>query len=125
MSRILELARKDLDRYSEGGFSTACSFRTTAGGAATVVNALAMKHHFSYDPDSGSPVNSLNVRVSVSEKVLNDAGFVTRNANNQVNLRGKFIEYTDSAGITRNYKIDQVFPDEALGVLMCTLGFYE
>jgi len=126
MIDLLARARKDLQRIARGEFSTEVVFISLGTEPqTTTVRALASKHHFSIDSTTGLPVNSKNTHCSVDEAVLVDAGYPVRNANNEVNLRNHLVTYTDSSGTARNYRINEAWPDETIGLIVLTLGDYE
>ena len=121
MGDLLDKARRDAKKYSQGEFSTDITFVEED----VVVQGLASKHHMSYDPQTGIPVSSLNAHISVNETVLNDAGIDTRNASKQFTLKNRKISWIDASSESCIYLIDNVYPDELLGLLVCTLGRWQ
>lgn len=120
---LLERARKDALRFSsQGGFETSVTFTPPTGDAVTA-DALAMKHHIGVDTD-GQLMHSLNARITVSEKLLTDEGYTTRNGNNEVSMRGHKVAWEDASGESKTYKITENWPDESLGTITLILGDY-
>jgi hypothetical protein len=117
---LLAQARKDAKTFLTGGFSTGITFDNNVLSAT--VQGIAFKHHLSIEEGTGAPVNSKNTEASVSEQALLDAGFITRNANNEIDMKGWKVTYTDSAGISAKYLIDESRPDEGLGIIVLVLG---
>lgn len=121
MGDTLTLARRDAaDIINSGGFESDITF-DNPGGDPVVIKGTASKHHMSYD-DDGLRVNTKNAQITVNEADLVDAGITTRNAEREVNLKGRFISYVDSTGVASDYVITEVFPNETLGHIVCTLG---
>lgn len=118
---MLSVARNDIAEILQGEFSSLVKI-TNLQGHSVQLNALASKHHLGVDPENGNPVNSKNAHVTLPEKILVDLGYVVRNASNEVSLIGHKIEYTDSAGILCKFRINETFPDETLGAIVCILG---
>ena len=121
MGQLLDLAIRDYKKFSQGGFSSEILFVTED----VTVNGLTSKHNMSIDPSSGIPVSSLNVHITVNEEVLNDAGIVTRDGNKKFILKGKKVKFADASGELYTYMIDEVFPSETLGIIVCTLGTWK
>lgn len=114
-NRILSNAQK--------GFATAVTF-SIPDGLTVTVNALAIRHHMSLNSD-GMAANALNARVTVSEKTLTDLGYPTRNIQGDVSMVGNIVSFADSTQVTKMYSIESTWPDDSLGVIVCTLSEYE
>ena len=123
MGQLLDLAIRDYKKFSQGGFSSEITFLDE--NPVIVVNGLTSKHNMSIDPTSGIPVSSLNVHITVNEEVLNDAGITTRDGNKKFVLKGKKVSFVDASGGSYTYLIDEVFPSETLGIIVCTLGTWK
>lgn len=118
----LERAIADMKRFSQGGFSAEITFINPGATQTAAVNGLISKHNLSINPDTGLPVNSKNVHISVVESVLNDAGYTTRNASNEISLRSHKVSFADASGSSFTFLIDESMPSETLGLIVCTLG---
>lgn len=82
------------------------------------------KHHLGIDTE-GNAVSAKKAFVSFSERVLLATGYVVRNAKKEVDIKFHLMSVKDSSGISKDYIIDQVFPDETNGLITCILGDYE
>lgn len=105
------------------GFAIAIEFTAPDSTTATI-NGLATKHHMRMDLD-GKLVNSKDASVSFSEALLVAAGYPVRNSSGEVYLKGHKVKWTDSSGQLCQYAIDQWFPDETIGLIVCVLEDYE
>jgi len=83
-----------------------------------------MKHHISIDTD-GQVANTKNVHITVSEQLLIDESYPTRNVAGEVALKRHRIQYADSTGNQKDYIVREIFPDETVGMITCILGDYE
>lgn len=121
----MSLARAiaDIKRFSQGGFSAVISFTNPINTENISVNGLVSKHNLSINPETGLPVNSKNAHISVAESVLQEAGYTTRD-NGEISLRKHKVKWTDASGNEFTYLIDEVFPSETTGLIVCTLGSY-
>lgn len=118
---ILEQARRDYADISSNtnDFGVALLF-TAPNNTTASVAGLVSTISLAVDTD-GNPVNSRTCRVSISEKVLTEAGYTTRSSG-EANLVGHKVAFNDSTGTTKNWVITQCMPDETLGVLFLILG---
>lgn len=124
MSFLLELAKRDFNRFTDSTAGEAIQISPTIDGTFIEVLGLATKHHMSIN-DDGSPVNTKNTHCCLSEAKLIAFGYPVRDVNNEVSLIGHFIKYTDSQGVLKTYRIAETMPDEALGQITCFLNDYE
>ena len=124
--RLLEQARIDAIKFiSTGGFEEEISLSKPDNSLTVLVNGLHTKHWMSFDTE-GSVVNSKNAHILISEQVLNAAGYVTRNINTgNVDLRGHKIAVKDSTNLVKNYIIDQSYPSETFGLIVCILADFK
>lgn len=125
MGSLLEQARKDARKIiNSGGFEEKITISNPSGVYITEVNGLHSKHWISQDTD-GNLINGKNAHICISEKDLTDAGLVTRNPSNQnVALRNYIVSAKDSSGTEKKYIINETFPSETLGLIVCILGDY-
>lgn len=105
------------------GFGWPLKFTARTGEIAEVVG-LFTKHHMGMDSD-GLRKNFKNAHASCSEKLLMDLGYPVRNAARECQMKGDFLEATDSTGQLWEYKILEVYPDETIGLIVFMLGDYE
>jgi len=56
---------------------------------------------------------------------LTDLGYVTRDANNECNLKDDKVSVVDSTGVVCSYIIGEIFPDESVGLVVCFLRDFE
>lgn len=121
---LLNAARADAKRYiKEGGFEEEITLSTPSKNVTVNVKGLATKHHLSFDSD-GLQVNAKNAHITLDEKELIDLGYPVR-VNEEILLINHLVSVPDSSGIIKNYVINNVFPDETLGLIVCVLGDYE
>lgn len=113
-----------MKRFSQGEFSAEITFTNPEAIKTVVVNGLISKHNLSINPDTGLPVNTKNVHISIVESVLNDAGYVTRNVSNDISLKFHKVSFVDASGSSFTFLIDEGMPSETLGLIVCTLGSY-
>ena len=116
---VISLARVDSKRVWQ---HTSLTFYRTEGIDEITVMGVASRIHLDVDPDTGTIVNSRKTHCSVSEELLTDKGYETRNTNGSVNLVNSYVRFKDGTGIERAYKIIEVYPDDTLGMISCMLG---
>lgn len=118
---IFEKARIDSKRYSQ---EVSLTFYKVVGTEYTA-KGIATRHHLGVDPDTGLTVNSRNVHCTISETLLTAQGYVTRNSKGEVDLVNSFVKYADATGVVRTYKVNEVLPDDSLGLIVCILGTWQ
>ena len=120
----LTRAISDAKRIVNGSFSQELTF-TPLSGTQVTINGFLSKHNLSIDQNTGAPVNSRNIHATVAEKDLTDAGYTTRNGNNEISLTNHKITWTDQIdGIDYTCTITSVMPDFTLGLIVMTLSEY-
>ncbi len=92
---------------------------TSPSGPSLVINGLHTKHHLAVDTE-GNIVNSKKASLSFSESLL-ISPYPCRNNFQEVDLKNHLASVKDSTGIIKNYLIQQWFPDEAIGLIVCVL----
>lgn len=109
-----------------GGHTVPCIFTTSSGLLVVSVtcNALAVKHHVTWNASVGDRVHGRNIRITVSELALNDLSYPVRDTNNRVSMIGHRVAWTDISGVQATYIIEQQFPNEMTGMIRCQLGDY-
>jgi len=124
MGRILDIARRDAQRYvTTGGFADEITLTTPSNDKTITISGLASKHFINFDSD-GNSINSKNAHITISETVLKDNSYPVRNARDEVTLIKHKVAVKDSTGDVKNYVILENFPDETLGLIVCILGDY-
>lgn len=118
---IIDLAKKDIKFISSSlnGFAVEIQFLQTDGTAITV-NGMTAKHNMAFDTD-GVMTSSMNVHISVHEDVLLEAGIITRNADDNVDLLQRIVTVKDSTGALRRYSIVEQYPDQTVGLIVLIL----
>ncbi len=125
MGGLTDRAKSDWKKFSSDldGWGTTINFEAPTAETADIVG-LASKHHISVDSE-GNPMNAKNAHISVSEELLVAAGYPTRNAKAEVDLIGHRIDYVDSTGVLKMYRVQQNFADETIGLITCILEDFE
>jgi hypothetical protein len=120
--KLLSLARKDAKNHiTKGGFEENITLQTADSLTSVDVTGYATKHFLQFDSD-GLPINTKNVHICISEDDLVDLSYPVRNAKNEVNLLHHKVTFKDSTGLDRTYKINENWPDESLGLIVCVLS---
>lgn len=122
---LVEQAKKDWQQITSasGGFGVDITFTSPTAQTVTIKGLFA-KHHLGID-DSGQAVNTRTAHISFSEKLLTDAVYNLRNADNRVDLKRHIVEVKDSTGLIGKYVIREWMPDETIGVILCNLGDFK
>lgn len=119
---IFERSRKNVKRFSQ---MIPLTFFKSYPGTEYQVKGMGTKHHLGIDPDTRTLVNSHNIQVSVCESLLNEIGYTTRDGNGACTLKNNFVKFTHWDGVLRSYKIIEVYPDDSLGLTVCTLSIIQ
>ena len=122
---LIQQATDDWQRFSSDTdlFGTSIDFEAPTSETATVVG-IATKHNIGIDTE-GNLINTKNAHISIAEKLLTDAGYPVRDTNGEVSLKGHRVDYVDSTGISKKHVIQQSFPDETVGMIVCILEDFE
>lgn len=121
---IFDLAKEDSKRFTKQVPLT--FYRIVEEEEVSVdVEGMFTNHHLGIDPDTRTLVNSKNIQCTVHEANLIDAGFMTRNASGFIKLLDCFVKATRSDGVLKEYKVTETYPDETLGIIVCTLAEIE
>lgn len=91
-----------------------------AGNFTTIINGIHTRHHYTVTSE-GIETNDLNAHISFSEGLLISSGYPYRNGSGKIDIKDDVIYAIDSGGINRKYKINQVHPDETIGIIRCIL----
>lgn len=122
---LLDIARQDVLNITTNTDEWAVPMTFTTPDQATTVsiNGLHTKHLLEVKMDTQERVNSKKSSVSVSEADLVATGYPVRDMNtNEVALLGHLVSVKDSTGRVWNYIVNQNYPDETLGLIVCILG---
>lgn len=122
---LRDLAKADWQKFTTDPEGFGVSIVLVAPTSETItIRGLATKHHIGVDAE-GNRVDTKNVHISFSEQPLLDASYPSRNTGGEVDLKGHKATWTDSSGTSVTYIIQQWFPDETMGVILCILGDFE
>lgn len=122
---LIEQAKRDLEQITGNTNEFGVPMTLIAPNSTTLaIVGIHAKHHTGFD-EQGFPVNSKIASIAISEKQLTDASYPVRDANGEVNLRRHKVRAYDSTGIENEYMIDEFFPDETIGLIVCILKDYE
>lgn len=122
MGSILDKLRRDAKKMiTSGGFEEQITLSTPNSSNTITLTGLTSKHFITFDTD-GSTVNSKNAHICIDEDILTNASYPVRNAKGEVNLMKHRVSCKDSTGIVKNYVINQNYPDETLGLIVCILA---
>ncbi len=125
---LYERAAADLLRFSSdaNGPGAEITFINPDDSITATIRGIHGKHHTKVSTE-GEMISSKVAHVSVSEKLLTDAGYPVRNAKGHVDLNGHKVNVKDSTGIVNNYILSNGgwYPDEMLGHIVCILEFFE
>jgi hypothetical protein len=123
---LFEQAQRDYHNITTNlnGSGQAFVIKTPKSDITANLIGLSTKHHINYDTE-GVMVNSKNASVTFTEKQLTDVNYPVRNSGQEVDILGHLIEVADSSGVVKKYIINEQYPDEFLGSIVCILEDYE
>lgn len=120
---LIDQAKADIAQITSNQDDFAVEIKLTApDGTVKNTTGLHTKIHLGVSTD-GTMVNSRKAHISFSE--VNLTGYPLRNIRGEVDLRNHNMEVKDSTGITKKYTIQQFFPDETIGLIVCIVEDYE
>lgn len=124
--KILEAARRDAGKIvSEIGFEENIKIQTPDGNTVLEFTGLHSKHWINFD-NNGNSVNSKNAHVTIQESKLRAANYPVRNPRSgEVDLLKHKITVKDETLIEKEYVINETFPSETFGLIVCVLGNYK
>jgi hypothetical protein len=120
---LMDLIRRDVEQIlsdTDTGYAVEITFTPPAGDPVTIAGT-ATKHHLGLDRQ-GAPANVKTASCTVSEKTLSDAGYTVRNGAGLVSLTRHKVSWKDANDTEITYSIQETYPDELLGVIVCVLG---
>lgn len=122
---LLNRARKDAKKYiTKGGFQDDIKLSNPDNSFVLDITGWVTKHWINFDTD-GNPANSKNAHVCLDEETLLNLGYPVRNSNEEIDLFKHKVSTKDSSGVVKNYVINEWYPDETLGLIVCILGDFE
>jgi len=124
--KLLQAARLDALKFiSKGGFEEDIVLTHPSGAPFLDITGIHSKHWINFDTN-GSQVNSKNAHVLISEKVLIDLEYPVRNSKTgNIDLKNHRITVKDSTLIEKEYIINECWPSETFGLIVCILGDYK
>ncbi len=121
---LFDIVKRDAKQFvNSGGYEVDLQIITPDNNLTINITGWAVKHSGSFDSD-GNQINTKNVRATVDESVLIANGITVRNYKNEVTLKGYQVNFKDSSGDLKCYKVRENFPDENLGLIQLSLGDY-
>lgn len=120
--RMLQQARKDALKINKAiGWEEDIKLSTPDQSLTVDLKGIHTKHHISFD-DLGQRVNAKNAHILIDEKDLLENDYPYRNKTGNVALIGHFVEVADSNGDVKRFIVNETFPSETFGLIVCILG---
>lgn len=120
--RMLQQARKDALKINKAiGWEEDIKLSTPDQSLTVDLKGIHTKHHISFD-DLGQRVNAKNAHILIDEKDLLENDYPYRNRTGNVALIGHFVEVADSNGDVKRFIVNETFPSETFGLIVCILG---
>lgn len=126
---MMDIARRDARTFvtsKSGGFAVDAVL-IDANGVEASIQLIHTKHHLTYDEDRATMVNMKNAHICFSEADLNSIAptYQLRNADKEVFMKGHKVRVKDSTGVEFTYVMNEWYPDETLGLIVCIIGDFE
>lgn len=113
--------KKDIEQITSNTDEWAVTITFISPSLVTaIITGLRSKIHLGVDTD-GAMINSRKSHISFSEKFLIDAGYPVRNGDDEIAIIGHRVNVGDSRGVIKKFIVQNVFPDETVGLIACTL----
>lgn len=120
--RLLQQARKDALKINKAiGWEEDIKLSTPDHTFTIDLKGIHTKHHISFD-DAGQRINAKNAHILIDEKDLIENDYTYRNNTGNVALIGHFVDVADSNGDIKKFKINETYPSETFGLIVCILG---
>lgn len=137
--RMLQQARKDALKINKAiGWEEDIKLSTPDNSLTVNLKGIHTKHHISFD-DVGQRINAKNAHILISEKDLLNAfnpdfntdyntdfnsilSYPYRNQTGNIALIGHKVEVSDFNGDIKKFIINETFPSETFGLIVCILG---
>ena len=111
-------------RMDPNGFTKSMQFTAADGITMATIRGMSAVIHLGVD-NQGEFVNTRKAHISFSESSLSDTGFPVRDQNGTLIIKGNRVDVIDSTGEIEQYVIREIYPDEAVGLLVCMLGDFQ
>lgn len=119
---LIDRAKQDWQKFTSSASGFGRTLTLIAPNTTEIeIIGLATKHHLGIDED-GNAISTKQVHVSFSEKLATDLSYPIRNANGEVDIIGHTIKTNNANGLEITYVVQEAFPDETIGVIVCILG---
>lgn len=124
--KLLAQARKDARKFtSSGGFEEDITLIHPSGTPFLSFTGIHTKHWISLDTD-GNQINSKNAHILIDESVLQQGNYPVRDLKTgNIDLYKHRINVKDSTGIEKSYVINETYPSETFGLIVCILGDFK
>lgn len=120
--RMLQQARKDALKINKAiGWEEDIKLSTPDNSLTINLKGIHTKHHISFD-DSGQRINAKNAHILIDEKDLTLFDYPYRNQTGNVALIAHKVEVADSNGDVKKFIINETYPSETFGLIVCILG---
>lgn len=118
---LLDKAREEMQRFivDTDGFATEATF--TAPDTSTCTVGVRYNNHKETMVAEGEENVVQVATIAVSEEVLKDQSYPTRDSNDLIHFQHHLVDVSDSTGDTKNYIIDNWYPDENFGLIVLVL----
>ena len=121
---LLDKARRDSKKYvTAGGFHEDITLATPDGFTTLQTTGFVSKHWINFDTD-GNAINAKNAHICVDQTALEAANYPYLK-DKEVHLYKHRVTTKDSSGNNKEYVVNEHYPDETLGLIVCILGDYE
>lgn len=118
---IYEMAIRDWRKFSQQREATFID----ADGVEATVEAMPTSHWMRLDNSDGVDVDTKNAHIAVSEKLLTDEGYTTRNASGEIAMLGHVVKWKDARGVEGVYTVRQTYPSNTVGIIVIILEDHE
>jgi hypothetical protein len=111
---------------NSGGYQIPITFTTKDKSKTVTINGWAVKVVNFFDTD-GNQVNTKKVQCTIDELALINKGYPVRSNKKgieEVDLIDHYVDFADSTGVIKNYKVRENLPDENLGLITLWCGDY-
>ncbi len=125
---FLEIAQQDKSftlKDSEFGFGTVITI-TDPNLLSATVTGRSNDISFAIDPNTGVAVSGRTATIAIDMQELTDKGFTSLPvAQTDKTKKPWLVEYTDQLGNAHVFIVLEANPDRTLGIVLCTLDFFE
>ena len=119
---LMNMARKDAKKINKSlGWESDIELSTPNGDLTLNLKGIHTKHNLTID-DLGQRVNGKNAHILIDESDLVSNDYPYRNKTGNIALESHLVNVADSEGVVKKFKINETFPSETLGLIVCVLG---